>query len=324
MGEATRRNPQQRLRVPGPSLRHPAQRPQRSRACSRWRRAGACTCGVRERVRPPWSWREATATPRRRMGSPSKPSRPRHERASTTVPTSGRGAFRHPGRVDSTISSATSRACSNGPRSSLRTCWSGLRVADTSRPATRTDMPTTSPAWSSSIPVLRSVNRRLRSSRKRHGTIRRTSSSGTTSRSRRTGGRRQEIGDIPVSVVTVKYSPSDIAAAMFASERAGMRSDVEDQQGWFVLDPQAEQLVVHTGHAVEEEDPTARDRHHPRCSGGGTSARIVASKPDSQPLTWCAAQAGCSCPISALASMSTDATLVADIQISQPTLWLVP
>ena len=66
---------------------------------------------------------------------------------------------------------------------------------------------------------------------------------------------RQEIGDIPVSVVTVKYSPSDIAAALFASERAGMRDDVEDQQGWFVLSPRAEQIVVHTGHAVEEEDP---------------------------------------------------------------------
>jgi pimeloyl-ACP methyl ester carboxylesterase len=66
---------------------------------------------------------------------------------------------------------------------------------------------------------------------------------------------RQEIGDIPVSVVTVKYSPSDIEAAVFASERAGMRSNVEDQQGWFVLSPRAEQIVVHTGHAVEEEDP---------------------------------------------------------------------
>jgi len=66
---------------------------------------------------------------------------------------------------------------------------------------------------------------------------------------------RQEIGDIPVSVVTVKYSPSDIEAAMFASERAGMRDNVQDQQGWLVLSPQAEQIVVHTGHAVEEDDP---------------------------------------------------------------------
>ena len=66
---------------------------------------------------------------------------------------------------------------------------------------------------------------------------------------------RQEIGDIPVSIVTAKYSPSDIDAATFASERAGMRDNVEDQQGWLVLSPQAEQIVVHTGHAVEEEEP---------------------------------------------------------------------
>lgn len=66
---------------------------------------------------------------------------------------------------------------------------------------------------------------------------------------------RAQIGDIPVSVVTVKYSPSDIEAAPFASERAGMRDNVEAQQGWLVLSPRAEQIVVHTGHAVEEEDP---------------------------------------------------------------------
>ena len=66
---------------------------------------------------------------------------------------------------------------------------------------------------------------------------------------------RQEIGDIPVSVVTVKYSPSDIEASPFPSERAGMRDNVKAQQGWLVLSPQAEQIVVHTGHAVEEDDP---------------------------------------------------------------------
>ena len=35
-----------------------------------------------------------------------------------------------------------------------------------------------------------------------------------------------------------------------------MRSNVQDQRGWLVLSPQARQRVVHTGHAVEEEDPT--------------------------------------------------------------------
>jgi len=66
---------------------------------------------------------------------------------------------------------------------------------------------------------------------------------------------RARIGDIPVSVVTVEYSLSDIEAAQYASERAGMRANVKAQQGWLVLSPQAEQIVVHTGHAVEEDDP---------------------------------------------------------------------
>ena len=35
-----------------------------------------------------------------------------------------------------------------------------------------------------------------------------------------------------------------------------MRSNVEDQRGWLVLSPRARQVVVHTGHAVEEADPT--------------------------------------------------------------------
>ena len=34
-----------------------------------------------------------------------------------------------------------------------------------------------------------------------------------------------------------------------------MRRNVADQKGWLVLSPQARQLVVHTGHAVEEADP---------------------------------------------------------------------
>ena len=35
-----------------------------------------------------------------------------------------------------------------------------------------------------------------------------------------------------------------------------MRSNVKDQRGWLILSPQAKQMVVHTGHAVEEADPT--------------------------------------------------------------------
>jgi hypothetical protein len=53
----------------------------------------------------------------------------------------------------------------------------------------------------------------------------------------------------------VEYSPAEIEGSPFASERAGMRENVQAQQGWLVLTPQADQIVVHTGHAVEEDDP---------------------------------------------------------------------
>ncbi len=66
---------------------------------------------------------------------------------------------------------------------------------------------------------------------------------------------RERIGDIPVTVLSNEYSADEIALAEFASERRGMRANVEDQQGWLILSPRAEQVVVHTGHAVEEVDP---------------------------------------------------------------------
>ena len=34
-----------------------------------------------------------------------------------------------------------------------------------------------------------------------------------------------------------------------------MRENVKEQEGWLVLSPRAEQVVVTTGHAVEEADP---------------------------------------------------------------------
>jgi hypothetical protein len=34
-----------------------------------------------------------------------------------------------------------------------------------------------------------------------------------------------------------------------------MKRNVQRQQGWLVLSPRAEQIVVHTAHAVEEERP---------------------------------------------------------------------
>jgi Serine aminopeptidase, S33 len=66
---------------------------------------------------------------------------------------------------------------------------------------------------------------------------------------------RKEVGDIPVTIITVEYSNADLAGSPFASERAAMKANVQDQRGWLVLSPRAEQVVVDTGHAVEEDDP---------------------------------------------------------------------
>ncbi len=66
---------------------------------------------------------------------------------------------------------------------------------------------------------------------------------------------RRRIGDIPVTVMSNKYSADEIAAAEHPSERQGMRTNVSDQRGWLVLSPSAKQIVVHTGHAIEESDP---------------------------------------------------------------------
>jgi pimeloyl-ACP methyl ester carboxylesterase len=66
---------------------------------------------------------------------------------------------------------------------------------------------------------------------------------------------RKRVGDIPVSVVSVKFSPAAIKESPFPSERRMMRRNVEDQKGWLVLSPRAKQIVAHTSHAVEEDDP---------------------------------------------------------------------
>lgn len=66
---------------------------------------------------------------------------------------------------------------------------------------------------------------------------------------------RRPIGDIPITVISNEYSADEIAAAEFPEERLGMRRNVQIQRGWLELSPLAEQLVVHTGHAVEEADP---------------------------------------------------------------------
>ena len=66
---------------------------------------------------------------------------------------------------------------------------------------------------------------------------------------------RKRIGDIPVTIISNEYSTAEINASPFPSEARGMRRNVSDQRGWLVLSPRAKQMVVHTGHAVEEEDP---------------------------------------------------------------------
>jgi pimeloyl-ACP methyl ester carboxylesterase len=66
---------------------------------------------------------------------------------------------------------------------------------------------------------------------------------------------RREIGDIPVTVISAEYPPEEVAGAPTASERRALRRNVAEQRGWLVLSPRAEQVVVDTGHGVEEEDP---------------------------------------------------------------------
>jgi pimeloyl-ACP methyl ester carboxylesterase len=66
---------------------------------------------------------------------------------------------------------------------------------------------------------------------------------------------RERIGDIPVTVVSVEYSKEEANESPFPEEREATLHNVERQEGWLVLSPRAEQIVVHTGHAVEEDDP---------------------------------------------------------------------
>jgi len=66
---------------------------------------------------------------------------------------------------------------------------------------------------------------------------------------------RRLVGDIPLVVISNRYSEEEIAESPFPSEQRGMRANVREQRGWFVLSSRAEQVVVTTGHAVEEADP---------------------------------------------------------------------
>jgi hypothetical protein len=66
---------------------------------------------------------------------------------------------------------------------------------------------------------------------------------------------RKRIGDIPVKIVTVKFSDEAIEESPFPAEQRLMRRNVQRQKGWLVLSPRAKQIVARTGHAVEEDDP---------------------------------------------------------------------
>lgn len=58
---------------------------------------------------------------------------------------------------------------------------------------------------------------------------------------------RAEIGDIPVTVMSVDYGPN---ATMEVE-----KTNVDVQPGWLVFSPRATQVVVHTGHDIVGEDP---------------------------------------------------------------------
>jgi hypothetical protein len=66
---------------------------------------------------------------------------------------------------------------------------------------------------------------------------------------------RKRIGDIPVRIISDDPSAATIRQSPFPSERSAMRRNVAAQKGWLVLSPRAKQIVVHTGHAVEEANP---------------------------------------------------------------------
>jgi hypothetical protein len=75
-------------------------------------------------------------------------------------------------------------------------------------------------------------------------------------RSRRTPGTPAGgSGTSPVTIITDDPSAATIRESPSPSERRGMRCNVSDQKAWLVLSPRAKQIVVHTGHAVEEADP---------------------------------------------------------------------
>jgi pimeloyl-ACP methyl ester carboxylesterase len=66
---------------------------------------------------------------------------------------------------------------------------------------------------------------------------------------------RRRIGNIPVRIITADYPGYYIEEQPYPEWREDMRHNVEGQEGWLVLSPQAKQIVVDTGHDVMEEEP---------------------------------------------------------------------
>jgi pimeloyl-ACP methyl ester carboxylesterase len=66
---------------------------------------------------------------------------------------------------------------------------------------------------------------------------------------------RRRIGDIPMRVITADYPDTYIKEQPYPEWRKDMRHNVEGQKGWLVASPQAQQIVVDTGHDVMDEQP---------------------------------------------------------------------
>ena len=66
---------------------------------------------------------------------------------------------------------------------------------------------------------------------------------------------RRRIGNIPVRIITADYPDYFIKEQPYPEWRKDMRHNVEGQEGWLVLSPQAKQIVVDTGHNVLYEEP---------------------------------------------------------------------
>jgi pimeloyl-ACP methyl ester carboxylesterase len=66
---------------------------------------------------------------------------------------------------------------------------------------------------------------------------------------------RRRIEDIPMRVISADYPASFINEEPNLEARKELRHNVELQKGWLDASPQAKQIVVHSGHDVEVEEP---------------------------------------------------------------------